>query len=264
MPFGRFRRRLLSTFRAVYGGVQHERMKLPAYSGNLFNPDRFMFLEGRKPGTSWRNTPANPLPVNNRTVLHLLEALQFLQVKVQGGGPTERRRLSFRALDIEQIGHVYEGLIARDRDLKIIPGLAESWETPEPTRWRFHLRKNVKFQNGDPFTADDVLFSADRVRANGSNLATRIDADVIWVALNELGKANLLTETVTTAPRISRRVLMRCLGRLVTRPRCPSRPCRGAHSPKGAPDAQIACPGSPCTLIEACVRRPCAGPADST
>ena len=58
------------------------------------------------------------------------------------------------------LGKVYEGLIARDKDLKIIPALAESWETPEPTRWRFHLRKNVKFQNGDPFTADDVVFSA--------------------------------------------------------------------------------------------------------
>ena len=65
------------------------------------------------------------------------------------------------------LGHVYEGLIARDKDLKIIPALAESWETPEPTRWRFHLRKGVKFQNGDPFTADDVVFSADRVQQEG-------------------------------------------------------------------------------------------------
>jgi peptide/nickel transport system substrate-binding protein len=73
------------------------------------------------------------------------------------------------------LGHVYEGLIARDKDLKIIPGLAESWEIPEePTRWRFHLRKGVKFKNGDPFTADDVVFSADRVRAKGSNLQARI------------------------------------------------------------------------------------------
>ena len=44
-------------------------------------------------------------------MLHLLEALQVLQVKVPGGGPAEARRLSFRALDIEQIGHVYEGLL---------------------------------------------------------------------------------------------------------------------------------------------------------
>ena len=64
--------RLLTTFRAVYGGVQHDRMKLPAYGGNLFDPDRFPFLEGRKRDTSWKETPSEPLPINNRTVLHLL------------------------------------------------------------------------------------------------------------------------------------------------------------------------------------------------
>src|SRR5262249_31013294 len=63
--------RLLTTFRAVYAGVNHDRFKLPAYGGRLFNPDRFPFLEGRKTGTSWRDTEATPLPVNNRTVLHL-------------------------------------------------------------------------------------------------------------------------------------------------------------------------------------------------
>ncbi len=103
--------RLLVNFRAVHGGVWHDNMKLPAYGGRLFDPDRFPFLEGRKRDTSWRNVEATPLPVNNRTVLHLLEALQVLQVKVPGGGPAEARRLSFRALDIEQIGHVYEGLL---------------------------------------------------------------------------------------------------------------------------------------------------------
>src|SRR5437764_313474 len=103
--------RLLAIFRVVYGGVEHQDMRLPAYGGHLFDPDRYPFLEGRIPDTSWRETPAEPLAINNRTVLHLLEALQFLQVKVPGGGPAERRRLSFRALDIEQIGHVYEGLL---------------------------------------------------------------------------------------------------------------------------------------------------------
>jgi len=103
--------RLLAAFRAVYGGLRHDDVHIPAYGGNLFNPDRFPFLEGRKRDTSWRDTEANPLPVNNRTVLHLLEALQLLQIKVPGGGPTEARRVSFRALDIEQIGHVYEGLL---------------------------------------------------------------------------------------------------------------------------------------------------------
>jgi hypothetical protein len=103
--------RLLATFRAVHGGATHHRLTLPPYGGNLFDPDRFPFLEGRPRDTSYRDTPATPLPVNNRTVLHLLEALQLLQVKVPGGGPAEARRLSFRALDIEQIGYVYEGLL---------------------------------------------------------------------------------------------------------------------------------------------------------
>jgi hypothetical protein len=98
--------RLLATFRAVYGGIQHDRLNLPAYGGSLFNPDKFPFLEGRTDGKE-----IDPLPISNRTVLHLLEALQILQVKVPGGGPTEARRLSFRALDVEQIGHVYEGLL---------------------------------------------------------------------------------------------------------------------------------------------------------
>jgi peptide/nickel transport system substrate-binding protein len=82
-------------------------------------------------------------------------------------------------------GHVYEGLIARDKDLKIIPALAESWETPEPTRWRFHLRHNVKFHNGDPFTADDVLFSADRVRANGSNFTSIIPSGAKFIKVDD-------------------------------------------------------------------------------
>jgi len=82
-------------------------------------------------------------------------------------------------------GHVYEGLTARDKDLKIIPGLAESWETPEPTRWRFHLRRNVKFQNGDPFTADDVVFSADRVRAKGSDFQALVPADAKVVKIDD-------------------------------------------------------------------------------
>jgi peptide/nickel transport system substrate-binding protein len=91
------------------------------------------------------------------------------------------------------LGQVYDGLIARDKDLKIIPALAESWETPEPTRWRFHLRKGVKFQNGDPFTADDVVFSAERVRAKGSNLQTRIPADAKVVKVDDYTVDFLLT-----------------------------------------------------------------------
>jgi hypothetical protein len=120
--------RLLATFRAVHAGVEHEAMRLPPYGGTLFNPDRYPFLEGRVADTRWQTTSAKPLPVNNRVVLHLLEALQVLRVKVPGGGPAEARRVSFRALDIEQIGHVYEGLLdhTAKRASEVILGLAGS------------------------------------------------------------------------------------------------------------------------------------------
>jgi len=117
--------RLLATFRLIYAGVEHEDMRSLAYGGNLFNPDRYPFLEGRSFGTSWRDTFAKPLPIHNRTVLHLLEALQILEINTPGGGK-EARRLSFRALDVEQIGHVYEGLLdhTAKRAGQVILGLA--------------------------------------------------------------------------------------------------------------------------------------------
>ena len=103
--------RLLAIFRAVYGGIGHEALRLPAYGGTLFDPDRFAFLEGRESGSQWQQVEARPIEINNRTVLHLLEALQLLAVQLPGGGGKVSRKISFRALDIEQIGHVYEGLL---------------------------------------------------------------------------------------------------------------------------------------------------------
>lgn len=103
--------RLLSTFRAVHAGVNHQDLLMPAYGGSLFDPDRYPFLEGRDTGTKWAKADANPLAINNRVVLHLLTSLQKLRIRIPGGGPTEARRVSFRALGVEQIGHVYEGLL---------------------------------------------------------------------------------------------------------------------------------------------------------
>ena len=95
--------RLLALFRGVYGGIDHPTLRLPALGGSLFDPDRYPFLEGRKRGTSWRSDPAEPLPIDDRTVLLLLEAIQTFH----------GRTLSYRALNVEQIGHVYEGLLDR-------------------------------------------------------------------------------------------------------------------------------------------------------
>lgn len=103
--------RLLASFRAVHGGIKHQDLMMQAYGGSLFDPDRYPFLEGRAAGSLWRSTPADPLAVNNRVVLHLLNSLQRLRIKVGSGGTAETRRISFRALGVEQIGHVYEGLL---------------------------------------------------------------------------------------------------------------------------------------------------------
>jgi peptide/nickel transport system substrate-binding protein len=83
------------------------------------------------------------------------------------------------------LGNVYEGLTKRGKDLKIIPGLAERWEVVEPTRWRFHLRKGVKFHNGEDFTADDVVFSATRLHAPASDVKTRFPADTKVIKVDD-------------------------------------------------------------------------------
>ena len=82
-------------------------------------------------------------------------------------------------------GNVYEGLTHRDSKLTIVPGLAESWEVLEPTRWRFHLRKGVKFAGGEPFAADDVVFSFDRVRQQESEFKTRVPSDATIVKVDD-------------------------------------------------------------------------------
>ncbi len=62
------------------------------------------------------------------------------------------------------VSHAYEPLVRFDKNYKVEPALATSWQSTSPTTVRFNLRKNVKFHDGTPFTADDVLFSFDRIR----------------------------------------------------------------------------------------------------
>jgi peptide/nickel transport system substrate-binding protein len=75
---------------------------------------------------------------------------------------------------------IYEPLLVRDHTGKIHPTLAVSWKvTADPTVWEFKLRQGVKFHNGNPFNADDVVFSLDRARQPTSDmkgLLTSIEA----------------------------------------------------------------------------------------
>jgi peptide/nickel transport system substrate-binding protein len=73
------------------------------------------------------------------------------------------------ALNNAATGQVYEPLINRNKEMKLEPSLATAWKQEEPNRWRFTLRRNVKFHDGTPFSADDVVFSIQRVMAPTSN-----------------------------------------------------------------------------------------------
>ena len=89
--------RLLALFRLIHSG--HSTHFVQARGGKLFDPDEFPFLEGR----ATKDEPARILNVSDGCLLRILEGLMTL--KTRGG---ERERLSYRALDVEQIGSVYE------------------------------------------------------------------------------------------------------------------------------------------------------------
>ncbi len=105
--------RLLATSRAVHSGVHHDALSVPAYGGNLFDPDRFPFLEGRTAHGTWHTTAGTPIPVTDLDVLAILDALLVLRFQ-SSGGVTDTRRLSYRHVDVEQIGHIYERLLDHD------------------------------------------------------------------------------------------------------------------------------------------------------
>lgn len=91
--------------------------------------------------------------------------------------------------------NIYEPLARRNRQMEMEPALAERWEQPSPTVWRFHLRRNVRFTDGTPFTADDVLFSVQRARGPGSNVGSN------FATVKEVRKVDEFTvEFETTQP----------------------------------------------------------------
>lgn len=98
------------------------------------------------------------------------------------------------AVTTRLLSNVYEGLVGRDKDFKIVPWLAVSWEQRDPKTWRFKLRPNVKFHDGTPFTADDVVFSTTRVlhplsqmkvNAQGVERARKVDDLTVDLLMKE-------------------------------------------------------------------------------
>ncbi len=102
----------------------------------------------------------------------------------QGDATTMDPHANNESLNNNQNNHVYEYLAQRDKQYRLVPWLATSWESVSPTKWIVRLRKDVRFHDGTPFTAEDVVFSFDRARlsnstfklyANQAGIARRID-----------------------------------------------------------------------------------------
>ncbi|MCY1062775.1 DNA methyltransferase [Nannocystis sp. SCPEA4] len=93
---------LLTLFRLVFTGGTHDRLHLPARHGDLFNPDEYPFLEGRPPGDVWQPGERRDAPrVPDGVLWRVLQGLLVL----------DGERLSYRSLDVEQIGSVYESMM---------------------------------------------------------------------------------------------------------------------------------------------------------
>ncbi len=101
---------LVALFRLIYSGSTHPEIKLPARSGYLFDPDRFPWLEGRTPTGGPQKVPAVP----DGTLHRVLEKLLVL----------DGERLSYRTLDVEQIGSVYEVMMGFGVGLAVGPSIA--------------------------------------------------------------------------------------------------------------------------------------------
>ena len=102
-------------------------------------------------------------------VISLAAGAATLKIANQGDALSLDPHSLNESLQITVTENVYESLTTRDRNYKIAPLLATAWKQTSPTVWHFDLRKNVQFHDGTPFTADDVIFSYERAKGEGSD-----------------------------------------------------------------------------------------------
>jgi oligopeptide transport system substrate-binding protein len=92
----------------------------------------------------------------------------------------------------DYIGLIFSGLVAFDTNLQVVPDLAERWEiSPDGLIYTFHLRHDVTFHNGKPFSAADVKYSLERAAdpATESNTAQTYLGDIVGVQAKLDGEA---------------------------------------------------------------------------
>ncbi|MDH5288159.1 MAG: ABC transporter substrate-binding protein [Betaproteobacteria bacterium] len=88
---------------------------------------------------------------------------QTLTIGVRAGPESIDPHFTATGTHAEALKHVFDTLVWSGDGLELEPRLAESWKAINPTTWEFKLRRNVKFHDGSPFTAEDVVFSINRI-----------------------------------------------------------------------------------------------------
>ncbi len=100
---------------------------------------------------------------------------QTVRISNQGDAGSMDPHSLNESLQLDFTANIYDALVARDKDLSLIPSLATAWKQTSPNVWRFELRKGVQFHDGTPFTADDVVFSFERARGEGSDMKANLN-----------------------------------------------------------------------------------------
>jgi peptide/nickel transport system substrate-binding protein len=81
--------------------------------------------------------------------------------------------------------HIFDSFVQRDMEAKAVPGLTERWEQVDAAKntWRFHLRKGVKFHNGEPWNAEVAKWNFERAQSEPKSMVKRYgDAKEVKVA----------------------------------------------------------------------------------
>ncbi|HSV48483.1 MAG TPA: ABC transporter substrate-binding protein [Ramlibacter sp.] len=100
---------------------------------------------------------------------------QTVRIANQGDAGSMDPHSLNETLQLDFTGNIYDALVAREKDLSLVPALATAWKQSSPTVWRFELRKGVQFHDGTPFTADDVVFSFARAMGEGSDMKANLN-----------------------------------------------------------------------------------------
>lgn len=187
--------RLLATSFALHRGASFEDLRMPAYGGSLFDPDRFPFLTAR--------TDAGTLAVavSDRVMLEVLRAVQVTQLR---GEPA--RKISFRDVDVEQIGYIYEGLLGYscERVKKVTVGLiGKAGSEPEIT---LDELESLAEAHADPGKVADAILAS--VKASQPAAVPRSRAELVKQlrGADRIEDAERALRAVTSSPGLRKRL----------------------------------------------------------